>query len=441
MIYINSNIESRFTELSDIPHRIGKEVILCGRIYKIREMSGFAFVVLQTRSTLLQCIYSEEFSLFPLNSLKENMFVEIRGTVVAEERSTLGLEVRILSFNLLSSPAHEPPVVINNKEIKCSLNTLLDYRPLTLRNTKERSIFKIQAEICKAIRAFLDKKGFVEIHTPKIVSGSAEGGANVFHLDYFGKNAFLAQSPQFYKQTMVGVFERVYEIAPAFRAEKHDTSRHINEYTSVDIEVGYIENYIELMKIETALLNFTFDHLRENCSDEIKLLGAKLPHIDTIPSISFAEAKETISRIYNRKITDYDDFDPEEEKLLCEIIKKQTGSEFVFVTQYRASKRPFYTMNNKENPFVTDSFDLLFRGLEVTTGGQRIHDYWEQTEKMKTLGMNADDFKSYLMAHEYGLPPHGGMGIGLERLTAKLLGFENVRNATMFPRDINRLQP
>ena len=292
MIYINSNIESRFTELSDIPHRIGKEVILCGRIYKIREMSGF-----------------------------------------------------------------------------------------------------------------------------------------------------LAQSPQFYKQTMVGVFERVYEIAPAFRAEKHDTSRHINEYTSVDIEVGYIENYIELMKIETALLNFTFDHLRENCSDEIKLLGAKLPHIDTIPSVSFAEAKETISRIYNRKITDYDDFDPEEEKLLCEIIKKQTGSEFVFVTQYRASKRPFYTMNNKENPFVTDSFDLLFRGLEVTTGGQRIHDYWEQTEKMKMLGMNVDDFKSYLMAHEYGLPPHGGMGIGLERLTAKLLGFENVRNATMFPRDINRLQP
>lgn len=441
MLYINSNIKNNHTELAELPNHIGEDVSLHGMVYKIRIMSGFAFVVLQTKSELLQCVYSEEFSHFPLHNLQENMAVVICGTVVSEPRSKNGYEVRLKNVEILSEPEEQPPVVIHNRKVNTSLETLLDYRPITLRNVKERAVFKIQAEICRGMRLFLDQNHFTEIHTPKIVSGSAEGGANVFRLDYFGKEAFLAQSPQFYKQIMVGVFERVYEIAPVFRAEKHDTSRHINEYTSVDVEMGFIEGYTELMQTETALLKFVFEHLKFHCAEEISLLNVQIPETEHIPAMTFADAKELVSKTYHRPITDEEDFEPEEEKLLCEIIQKQTGSEFVFVTQYKSSKRPFYTMDHAENPLVTNSFDLLFRGLEVTTGGERIHNYREQVRKMASRGMDINGFESYLMAHKYGLPPHGGFGIGLERLTAKLLGFENVRYATMFPRDIHRLQP
>lgn len=240
---------------------------------------------------------------------------------------------------------------------------------------------------------------------------------------------------------MVGVFERVYEIAPVFRAEKHDTSRHINEYTSVDLEMGFIESFYEIMALEVEMLQSIFTHLQDHYADELILLGVKLPKIDCIPSLSFAEAKELVATTYGRSITDEEDFEPEEEKLLSEIIAKQTGSEFVFVTHYRSSKRPFYAMDTPADPKVTESFDLIFRGLEITTGGQRIHDYQAQVDKMQARGMEIAPFDSYLMAHKYGLPPHGGLGLGLERLTAKLLGFSNVRNATLFPRDIGRLMP
>lgn len=441
MKYINSNKINSYTKISELKDHIGEIVKICGVIYKIRKMSDFAFVILKVRTGLLQCIYSEEFSDFPMNIIKENMSVSLWGRIVSDERSRSGFEVQILNVKILSEPFGESPIVINNKEIVTSLETLLDYRPLTLRNSKETAIFKIQAEICSGFRRYLGENGFTEIHTPKIVSGSAEGGANVFKFDYFGREAFLAQSPQFYKQILVGVFERVYEIAPVFRAEKHDTSRHINEYTSIDIEVGFIESFEELMHIETDILKFVFAHLKENCMEELSLLKVDIPEFTEIPAIPFLEAKKLVSETYNRPITDEDDFEPEEEKLLCEIVKKQTGSEFVFVIHYKSSKRPFYTMDTPNDSNVTESFDLLFRGLEITTGGQRIHDYRQQIQKMQERNMNTDDFSGYLMAHKYGLPPHGGMGIGLERLTAKLIGFENVRRTTFFPRDVNRLYP
>lgn len=282
---------------------------------------------------------------------------------------------------------------------------------------------------------------FTEIHSPKIVFAGAEGGANIFHLNYFNKDAYLTQSPQFYKQMMVGVFERVFEIGPVFRAEKHDTSRHLNEYTSVDFEMGYIESFKDIMQMETMMLKHTLAELKENYSYELELLNVKLPDITAIPSIRFKEAKELISREYKREIRDFDDFEPEEEKLLYEIIKKETGSEFVFVTHYPSKKRPFYTMDDKTNPDETLSFDLLFRGLEITTGGQRIHDYNEQIQKMRQRNMNIVLFESYLMIHKYGMPPHGGLGMGLERFTSKLLNQDNVRFSTLFPRDINRLTP
>jgi nondiscriminating aspartyl-tRNA synthetase len=438
---IKADIISTHIEVEELNSHIGEKVLIHGVIYKIREMSDFAFVLLQTKKTLLQCIYSTEYSRFELNELADNMAVVICGEVIKEERSRTGNEVRLISYEALSHPVSMPPLVINNKEIICTLGSLLDNRPVTLRNSKERAIFCIQAGICAGFKKFLGENGFTEIHSPKIVASGAEGGADIFSLEYFGKQAYLCQSPQFYKQIMVGVFERVYEIAPVFRAEKHDTSRHLNEYTSVDLEVGFIKSFRELMQIETKMIIETFAYLKANNAQELALLKAEVPEFTEIPVIRFMEAKDLVSKTYRREITDYQDFDPEEEKLLCEIIKKKTGSDFVFVTHYKSSKRPFYTMDSPDDPEVTESYDLLFRGMEVTTGGQRIHDYNKQIAKMKERGMDIEAFSSYLMAHKCGLPPHGGMGIGLERFTAKLLGFQNVRLATLFPRDLNRLEP
>ena len=438
---IDGKLSSSQVEIEEVQNHIGQRVKIHGMVYKIREMSGFAFVLLRTKRTLLQCVYSRDFSTFALSELKENMGVAIIGEVIRDDRSQTGIEVRLIAFECLSAPVEEPPVVINNRAVAASLETLLDYRPLTLRNAGEREVFQMQAGIFRGFRSFLDTKGFTEIHSPKIVFSGAEGGANIFRLDYFGKEAYLTQSPQFYKQIMVGVFERVYEIAPVFRAEKHDTSRHINEYTSVDLELGFIESFYDLMNLETRMLAETFRFLRQHYAEEIALLKVDVPTITEIPAVTFHEAKELIAMSCKRTITDFEDFEPEEEKLLCDLMKERTGSDFVFVTHYKSSKRPFYAMDTPGNPEVTESFDLLFRGMEITTGGQRIHDYREQVAKMRARAMNVDAFTSYLMAHKYGLPPHGGLGLGLERLTAKLLGFPNVRRATLFPRDINRLEP
>ena len=428
-------------EAEQLKNYIGNRISLHGMVYKIRRMSDFAFVLIRTKRAVVQCVYSEEFSSFPLEVLKEESAVRITANVIAEERSRTGYELQLLEVEVLSEPEELSPIVINNKKVDTSMENLLNYRPVTLRNEKERAIFKLQEGICRAVREFLYKERFTEIHSPKIVAEGAEGGANIFKLDYFGKKAYLAQSPQFYKQMMVGVFERVFEIAPVFRAEKHDTARHLNEYTSVDFEMGFIESFEDIMRMETGMLRFIMKYLQENYEPELSLLKLQLPEITEIPAIKFAEAKEMVAKAYGREIKDMHDFEPEEEKLLCELINKRTGSEFVFVTHYPTAKRPFYAMDSKENPEETLSFDLLFRGLEVTTGGQRIHNYREQVEKMQRRGMNVEAFESYLMMHKAGMPPHGGLGLGLERLTSKLLNQENVRLSTLFPRDINRVTP
>jgi nondiscriminating aspartyl-tRNA synthetase len=376
-----------------------------------------------------------------MDILKEESCINLTADVVKEERSRKGWELHMIDVEVLTRPVAELPIVINNKYVDTSLENLLDYRPITLRNEKERAIFKIQEGICGGFRKYLSDNRFTEIHTPKLVFAGAEGGANIFQINYFNREAYLAQSPQFYKQMMVGVYERVYEIAPVFRAEKHDTSRHLNEYTSVDLEMGYIKGFEDIMQMEAGMLAFTLAYLKEYYSDELELLRVNLPDAASIPSIRFREAKELISQEYHREIKDYDDFEPEEERLIYEIVKKKTGSEFVFITHYPNKKRPFYAMDDPHNTEETMSFDLLFRGMEITTGGQRIHDYYEQVSKMKQRGMNVEAFESYLMLHKYGIPPHGGLGLGLERFTCKLLDLDNVRMTTLFPRDINRLTP
>lgn len=435
---IGINQGKKELEITKLNQYIGETVTLHGSIYKIRRMSGFCFVILRTARHTIQCVCDRPAI---MAELQEEACVEIAALVVREERAKAGAELYIHEMKVLSRPKSQMPIVMNQKVIEASLENKLDYRPLTLRNEKERAVFKLQEGILRGFRRFFEEEGFTEIHSPKLVSEGAEGGANIFRLDYFGREAYLAQSPQFYKQMMVGVFERVFEIGPVFRAEKHDTARHLNEYTGVDFEMGYIQSFRDIMEAETEMLRASLTFLREEYACELELLQVRLPEIKEIPAIRFSEAKELVRERTGREFGECHDFEPEEERQLSEIIFKETGSEFVFVTHYPASKRPFYAMEDEENREETLSFDLIFRGLEITTGGQRIHDYEMQAEKMRRLGMNVDDFESFLMVHKHGMPPHGGLGLGLERFTARLLGFENVRQASLFPRDINRLIP
>lgn len=421
--------------------KIENTVKVNGAIHTIRDMGDVAFVVLRKREGLLQCIFEKGITNYDIKDLKENMTVEIEGTINSEDRAPNGIEIRLKEIKVLSSPAAPMPVPISKWKLNSNLETLLELRPVTLRNIRERAKFKIQEGIIRGFRDFLYGEGFTEIHTPKIVSRGAEGGANIFKLDYFGKKAELAQSPQFYKQTMVGVYDRVYEAAPVFRAEKHNTHRHLNEYTSLDFEMGYIDSFEDIMGMETGFLQYLMKLLETEYAKELKILNITLPKVDTIPTVRFDEAKKKVSEKYNRQIRNPYDLEPEEESLISRYFKEECDADFVFVTHYPSKKRPFYAMDDKEDNTFTLSFDLLFRGIEITTGGQRIHDYNMLREKISNRGMSEEGMEHYLMIFKHGMPPHGGLGIGLERLTMKLIGEENVRETTLFPRDMTRLEP
>ena len=441
---ITGEIENKTVAFEEFEKYEDQIVTIKGTIHNIRMMSDFAFVILRTARETIQCVYAESFSDYRMSEdVKEECAAKITGKVVAGETrdGAKRYEVQIHNIELLSHPAEIPPVVITKKQVNCDLSTKLDYRPVTLRNPKERAIFKLQEGIQRGFREFLTKEGFTEIHSPKINFAGAEGGTNVFKLDYFGKQVYLAQSPQLYKQAMVAVYERVFEIAPVFRAEHHDTSRHLNEYISMDFEMGFIDSFEDIMNMEAGALKYIMQLLKTEYQNEVELLHIDIPEIKEIPVIKFMDAKELLMKKFKYKPSDMKDFDPAEEELLGKYAKKELGSDFLFVTHYPSKKRPFYTMDDPTDPEYTLSFDLLFRGLEITSGGQRVHDYAEQVAKMEKLGMNPEEFATYLMLHKYGAPPHGGLGIGLERLTMHLLGAKNVREATMFPRDINRVSP
>ena len=418
-----------------------KTVKMNGAVHTIRNMGEVAFVILRKADGLVQCVYEEGNMEFDLKNLKEESSVEITGTVITEKRAPHGFEIHLETIDILSQPEEVLPIAINKYKMHTSLEARLAVRPVSLRNVKERAKFKIQEGIVRGFRDFLYSQGFTEIHTPKIVARGAEGGSNVFRLDYFNKKAELAQSPQFYKQTMVGVYDRVFEVAPVFRAEKHNTTRHLNEYMGLDFEMGYIDGFEDVMAMETGFLQYTMELLKNEYQKELAILEVTLPDVSRIPSVRFDKAKELASEKYNRKIRNPYDLEPEEELLIGQYFKEEYDSDFVFVTHYPSKKRPFYAMDDPSDSRFTLSFDLLFRGLEVTTGGQRIHDYKEILAKMEKRNMDPKDIASYLMIFKYGMPPHGGLGIGLERLTMKLLGEQNVRETSLFPRDVNRLEP
>ena len=436
MEFITGLKQQEEAELEDLlKAEEGTTIILEGAVHSIRDMGEIAFVILRKREGLIQTVWEEGKTDMELSEIREGDYIHVTGQIKDEERAPHGKEVRL---SHVSCPL---PLPIDKWKLNTSLEAKLDRRSLSLRNIRERARFRIQEGIVRGFRDFLYEQGFTEIHTPKIGAKSAEGGANMFRLSYFHRPAVLQQSPQLYKQMMVGVFDRVFETGPVFRAEKHNTRRHLNEYTSLDFEMGYIHSFLDICAMETGFLQYTMNLLEKEYSKELKLLNITLPDVEKIPYVRFDEAKRLVSEKYNRKIRNPFDLEPEEEELIGKYFKEEYNADFVFVTHYPSKKRPFYAMDDPEDTRYTLSFDLLYHGLEITTGGQRIHDLSMLEEKIQEKGMTEEGLEQYLDAFRFGMPPHGGLGIGLERLTMQLLGEDNVREACLFPRDMSRLEP
>lgn len=442
MEFITGLKQQEEAELEDLlKAEEGTTIILEGAVHSIRDMGEIAFVILRKREGLIQTVWEEGKTDMELSEIREGDYIHVTGQIKDEERAPHGKEVRLSTIRHLSHVSCPLPLPIDKWKLNTSLEAKLDRRSLSLRNIRERARFRIQEGIVRGFRDFLYEQGFTEIHTPKIGAKSAEGGANMFRLSYFHRPAVLQQSPQLYKQMMVGVFDRVFETGPVFRAEKHNTRRHLNEYTSLDFEMGYIHSFLDICAMETGFLQYTMNRLEKEYSKELKLLNITLPDVEKIPYVRFDEAKRLVSEKYNRKIRNPFDLEPEEEELIGKYFKEEYNADFVFVTHYPSKKRPFYAMDDPEDTRYTLSFDLLYHGLEITTGGQRIHDLSMLEEKIQEKGMTEEGLEQYLDAFRFGMPPHGGLGIGLERLTMQLLGEDNVREACLFPRDMSRLEP
>lgn len=425
---------------NEVRGKIGERVLIKGSLHKVRDLGGVCFGVVRDRSGLMQIVTEDINS--ELTRLKKESIIEVEGLVVENQEAPGGLEVKIEKIQVLVEVKEDLPLEIDKLMIKSHLDKILDHRPISLRNLRNRSIFRIQAVILKAFRDYFSGEGFTEINSSKIIGAATEGGANVFEIDYFEQKAFLAQSPQFYKQIMIGSFERVFETNFVYRAEPSNTSRHITEYMSLDMEMGYIDSVLDVVEAEIGFLRKTMEYLKEFCADDLKLLEIDLPVLsEKIPVIKFAEVLAILAKNYGRKDEGGIDLDAQDEKNLGDWAKKEHKSDFVFVTYYPTVNRPFYTMVSEENREESCSFDLLFKGLEITSGAQREHRYEKLIENMLAKGLKPEQFDDYLMAFKYGLPPHGGLGIGLERLTAQLLNLENVREATLLPRDMGRVRP
>ena len=433
--------------IKDLQQHIDSEVIIKSWVHVARDQGKMAFFDFRDMSGKVQgVVFGKPDVLEIAKTLRPEFVVEIAGKVnrrpekmVNADMQNGDIELEITGITVLSE-AHDLPF---DNAADIGLQTLLDNRPYTLRRDRERAIFTVQHHILQAFRNFLVSQDFTEFRAPAIVGGDAEGGTEVFKFDYFyDKTAFLATSPQLYKQMMVGVYERVFTVTNVFRAEKHSTTRHLNEYTSLDLEMGFIEGPEDVMKLESRLLKYVTEHLQEHCAKEFETLGAEFPMIpdaEMFPSMKLKDAEKLISEATGVDCTQEPDLDPEHERWLSEYAKNELGSDFIFITNYPRSKRPFYAMDDPSDVGTTKCYDLLFRGLELISGNQREHRYEELKEKMKWKGLDPEKFSFYLQAFKSGLPPHGGLGMGLERLTARFLGLANIKEATLFPRDINRI--
>jgi nondiscriminating aspartyl-tRNA synthetase len=435
---------------ADLPGHVGEQVTIEGWLHRRRELKSVTFLIVRDRSGLAQVVLSdrapapaaEDAAMADDGALTEETVIAVEGTVTANPQAPGGAEITSPVITLLSDPAVPPPFDLYRPTLTAGLPTILDHAPTTLRHPLLRAGFQIAAASVAGFRDALDELGFTEVHTPKIVESATESGANVFGIDYFGRPAYLAQSPQFYKQALVGVFERVYEVGPVFRAEPHDTARHLAQYTSLDAEFGFIADHQDVMAVLREVIAGMVAGVREEARSAVDLLGLTLPAVPAqIPQIHFADAQELMARQMGEDPRGEQDLAPVHERWLCEWALREHGSEFLFVTGFPAVSKPFYTHPDPARPGYTNGFDLLFRGLELVTGGQRLHRHADYLAALAELGEDPAPYAGYLQVFEHGMPPHGGFAIGLERWTARLTGAANVRQVTLFPRDLHRLSP
>ena len=392
---------------------------------------------------LVQVVIDTPEELASLEGLLPETVLAVTGDAVAEPQAPGGIEIRNPQFEILSPVRDALPFPLNKPEVKASLPIFLDHAVVGLRHGQKRALFRLSAGVMAGFRATLTGLGFTEIQTPKLVEAATEGGANVFGVKYFEGQAYLAQSPQFYKQIMVGVFERVFEVGPVFRAEPHDTIRHINEYVSLDVELGFIRDHRDVMAVLAKVIRGILGHLETHYAAELALLDARMPVTPPeFPAVFFPEAQELILQKWGEDCRGEPDLAPQHERWLGQWALQEHGSDFLFVTGYPMGKRPFYTHPNPADPRYSNSFDLLFRGTELVTGGQRLHLYQDYLDSAAARGYtDLKPFETYFEAFKYGMPPHGGFAIGLERFIMQLLGLDNIRLATLFPRDLTRLAP
>jgi nondiscriminating aspartyl-tRNA synthetase len=427
--------------IENVPSLIGKRVRICGWIHSVRNQGNLAFLLVRDRTGIAQAVTTG--SVVTENDIRNETVVSLAGTVIEDKRAKSGVEIKLEEITVISKPVRTLPIMVNEKAIhqRLELETILNNRVLALRNPKRNLIFKLQAEVIDSFRTFFRDHGFTEVTTPKIIISGTEGGTQLFSVDYFDKLTYLAQSPQFYKQMLVGAgYERVFEIGHVYRAEIHNTSRHLNEYVSLDYEMGFIQNEHDVMDIEEEFILNLIERINRSSAHILKEYKRPLKSPKKIPRIPIKEACTVLKDEYGKR-SGVLDLDPNGEKLICDWAKSKFSSEFVFITEYPRSKRPVYTMPKEDDPELTRSFDLLFRGLEITTGGQRIHDHDMLVKAFEERNLNPADFDYYLDTFAYGMPPHGGLAIGLERITCQILGLTNVREASIFPRDRNRVVP
>ena len=422
------------TLVSELQGAVGSTVTLSGWVHRIRDLGGVSFVLLRDRSGMGQLVFDAR----PAVTLET--VIRVQGLVAANDKAPGGVEVRVQDMQVVSPAAADLPFPVNQDPGKTSLESILDNRMISLRNPAILSIFRLQSTILRCFADHLRGQGFTEIKTSKLIGTGTEGGTGLFAVDYFDSKVYLTQSPQIYKQTMIAAgLERVFEIGPAYRAEKHDTPRHINEFVSLDVEMAFIESEQELMDLEVGILAAIFGGIRESNGKDLDAWKAAVPDPDLcarIPRVSYDEAREIVGRETGRKAYE---ITPEGERVLCDWAMKRAGIEAAFVHAYPRKSRPFYTFPVENNR--TRSFDLLFRGLEITSGSIRINRYDMLMENLQTFDLDPDGLKDYLSIFRYGCPPHGGFAIGMERLTQKILGLANVKEATLFPRDRKRIRP
>jgi nondiscriminating aspartyl-tRNA synthetase len=429
----------------DVANHDGKKITIQGWIHKKRLLGGLNFITIRDRRGIVQVLVEDKDEVEKLRGLQIGTVVTVKGDVYKDERAPGGAELHDATLEVIVPVVDAPPIEIDKPidHKPDNLDTLFEYRPISLRNLQETAIFKIQALVKDTVRKQLQSEDFIEFNSPKLLPGATEGGAEVFKLDYFGKEATLAQSAQFYKQIMVGVFERSFEINPTYRAELSATTRHMTEFIHIDAEAGFV-NLDDLMGIMSRMVHAAVEASWTTYDTELKRWNASRPVLTKeFPKITLNEVHEQYSKATGTSTIGEKDLRPEEEKWICEWAKKQLGSEAVFITEWPASEAKFYHKLDDNNPEIADRFDLLFRGVEIATGSMRENRYEALVEQLHKIGADIEHpgFKYYLMAFKYGLPPHGGFGMGLERLVQKIIGLNNVKEASLFPRDINRLAP